>query len=83
VALVAGEDAWPLGKNHHHTVLRVFLVPTCSGPDGSQDTLFIERVLATGGAYPSVTPIAEPCSTGDTLFHPDIHDRIYVIAATW
>ena len=41
-ALTAGEDAWG-----HHSV------PTRSSPDGSEDTLLIERVLATGGAYHS------------------------------
>jgi hypothetical protein len=81
-ALVAGEDALgtPLGKDHHHTLLRVFLVPTRNDPGASEDTLLIERVLSTGGAYHSVTPVAESFSTGGSLFHPDVHDRICVIA---
>ena len=81
-ALVAGEDALgaPLGKDHHHTLLRVFLAPTRRGPDASEDTLLIERVLSAGGAYHSVTPIAETFPTGGTLFHPNVHDRICVIA---
>jgi hypothetical protein len=80
-ALAAGEDAWgtPVGKDHHHTLLRVFLVPTCNGPGDSEDTLLIERVLSTGGAYHSITSIAETFPTGGTLFHPDVHDRICVI----
>ncbi|KAF8557943.1 hypothetical protein OG21DRAFT_144583, partial [Imleria badia] len=80
-ALCTGEDAWgtPLGKDHHHTLLRVFLVPTCNGPDAEADTLLIERVLSTGGAYHSVTPITETFPAGGTLFHPNIHDRVCII----
>ena len=82
MALAPGEDALgtPLAKDHHHTLLRVFLVPNRSGPGASEDTLLIERVLSTGRAYHSVTPIAEMFPTGGTLFHPDIHDRICAIA---
>ena len=81
-ALAAGEDAWgtPLSEGHHHTLVRVFLVPTRSVTGASEDTFLIERVLSTGGAYHSTTPIAETFPTGGTLFHPDVHDRICVIA---
>ena len=81
-ALAPGEDALgtPLAKDHHHTLLQVFLVPNHSGPGASEDTLLIERVLSTGGAYHSVTPITETFSTGGTLPHPDVHDRICTIA---
>jgi len=78
---VGGDGPWgsPLDKDHHHTLLRVFLAPKLSGPGGSEDTLLVERVLSTGGAYHSVTPIAETFSTGGTLFHPEVHDRICVV----
>ncbi|KAG8220537.1 hypothetical protein J3R82DRAFT_3253 [Butyriboletus roseoflavus] len=77
-----GQDAWgtPVGKFHQHTLLRVSLFSTSGGPDTYEDTLLIERVLSTGGSYHSVTPIAEEFSTGGTLFHPDVHDRMCGIA---
>lgn len=78
-ALAAGQDAWnvPIDKTHLHTLLRVTLVPPTSS--ASEDVLLVERVLSTGGAYHSVTPISESFSTGGTLFHPQVHDRICVI----
>ncbi|KAF8131855.1 hypothetical protein EV363DRAFT_1329337 [Boletus edulis] len=80
-ALCAGDDAWgtPLDKNHLHTLIRVFLVPTATGSDASEDTLLIERVLSTGGAFHSVAPISGTLSSGGTLFHPNVHDRVCVI----
>lgn len=80
-ALSAGEDArgTPLDKYHHHTLLRVSLAPSRSGPGPSADTLLIERVLSTGGAYHSVTPIGEALSTSSALLYPDVHDRICII----
>ena len=80
-ALCSGEDAWgtPLGKDHHHTLLRVFLGPTRGGPGPLADTLLVERVLSTGGACHSVIPIAETFPASGTPFHPDIHDRICVV----
>ncbi|KAF8557937.1 hypothetical protein OG21DRAFT_1481932 [Imleria badia] len=79
-ALAAGDDAWgtPLGEDHHHTLLRISLVPTRSDPGASADTLLIERVLSTGGAFHSVAPVAETFPTSGTLFHPDVHDRVCV-----
>ena len=81
-ALAAGQDAWgtSMDKTHLHTLLRVFLVPTRSGPGASEDVLLIERVLSTGGAYHSVTSVSDAFSTSGTLFHPDAHDRICVIS---
>lgn len=83
-ALSTGEDAWgaPVVKNHHHhhTLLRVSLAPIRSSTGPSEDTFLIERVLSTGGAYHSVTPIGETFAPGGTFFHPDVHDRICVIA---
>ncbi|KAF8437279.1 hypothetical protein L210DRAFT_3547381 [Boletus edulis BED1] len=80
-AVCAGDDAWgtPIDHDHHHTLLRVSLVPTTNSPDGSQDTLLIERVLSTGGAFHSVAPINETLSSGGTILHPDVHDRVCVI----
>ncbi|KAF8557458.1 hypothetical protein OG21DRAFT_316270 [Imleria badia] len=82
-ALAAGQDAWgmPLSKNHHHTLLRVFLAPTRTdpSPNSSADTLLIERVLSTCGEHHSVTPITQTFSTNGSLFHPDVHDRVCVI----
>ncbi|KAI9455828.1 hypothetical protein HD554DRAFT_2317646 [Boletus coccyginus] len=81
-ALCVGEyGAWgsPLDKDHHHTLLRVFLAPKLGGSSGSEDTLLIERVLSTGGEYHSVTPVAETFSSGGTLLHPEVHDRICIV----
>jgi len=81
-ALATGEDAWgtPVDQAHYHTLLRVSLVPSPDGARASEDVLLIERVLSTGGAYHSVTPISETFSgsPGGSLFHPDVHDRVCV-----
>ncbi|KAF8423177.1 hypothetical protein L210DRAFT_3653897 [Boletus edulis BED1] len=83
-ALCAGDDAWgtPLDKNHLHTLIRVFLVPTVTGSDAFEDTLLIERVLSTGGAFHSVAPISGTLSSGGTLLHPNVHDRVCVIGGS-
>ncbi|KAF8120855.1 hypothetical protein EV363DRAFT_1367435 [Boletus edulis] len=80
-ALCAGDDAWgtPLDKNHLHTLIRVLLVPTATGSDASEVTLLIGRVLSTGGAFHSLAPVSGTLSSGGTLFHPDVHDRVCVI----
>ncbi|KAI9573333.1 hypothetical protein HD554DRAFT_2060991 [Boletus coccyginus] len=80
-ALCGGEDHWgtPVGKDHHHTLLRVFLAPQSNDPSAPEDTLLIERVLSTLGAYHSVTPVAETFSMDGTLFHPEVHDRVCAI----
>ncbi|KAG6373690.1 hypothetical protein JVT61DRAFT_8085 [Boletus reticuloceps] len=80
-ALCAGDDTWgtPVDKNHLHTLIRVFLVPTATSSDASKDTLLIERVLSTGGAFHSVAPIPGTLSSGGTLLHPDVHERVCVI----
>jgi len=80
-ALAAGKDAWGtlIDKTHHHTLLRVCLEP--SSDTASEDIVLVERVLSTAGSFHSVTPIEGTLSTGGTLFHPDVHDRICIISA--
>ena len=81
-ALTTGKDARniPVDKTHLHTLLRVSVLPMPSGPGAEEDVLFIERVLSTGRAYHSVTPVSDALSTGGTLFHPDVHDRVCVVS---
>ncbi|KAG6370188.1 hypothetical protein JVT61DRAFT_12336 [Boletus reticuloceps] len=70
-----------------HQLTMTTITPCCGCPwcppqtvlMGSQDTLLIERVLSTGGAFHSVAPINETLSSGGTLLHPDVHDRVCVV----
>ena len=80
-ALATGKDAWwpPIDKPHPHTLLRVSLVPTPSGPSLSEDIL-IERVLSTEGVCHSVAPLSEAFSYGGSFVRPEVHDRICVVS---
>ena len=77
--MTPGLDGCPpiVDKEHHHTFLRIILVPS---EDHPEETIFVERVLSQqDGATHSVIPVAMDAATASSGVRNTFHDHACII----